>query len=142
MTLLENCRVVDLRKISRLEGNITPVEGGRDIPFEIERVYYLYDVPGGADRGGHAHKQLEQLIVAAMGSFRVIIDDGRRRRSVTLDRAYFGLYMPRLIWREIVDFSAGGVCLVLASRAYQEDDYIRDYSHFVQHKFGNSDPVP
>ena len=141
MSSLEDCRIVDLRRIPRREGDITPVEGGRDIPFDIARVYYLYDVPGGAERGGHAHKELQQLVVAIMGSFRIILDDGKRRRSVTLDRPYFGLYMPRLIWREIVDFSSGGVCLVLASRVYEEHDYIREYDRFLQYKFGDRSPL-
>lgn len=134
MTTIENCRLMKLAKITARQGNITPVEGGRDIPFRIERVYYLYDVPGGAARGGHAHRELQQLIVAAMGAFDVVLDDGRRRRTVRLDRAYQGLYLPEMIWRELENFSSGGICLVLASMPYDEDDYIRSYDMFQEMK--------
>lgn len=134
VTGVEDCRLLELRQIPRREGKITPVEGLRDIPFEIARVYYLYDVPGGENRGGHAHKQLQQLIVSVMGSFDVVLDDGRSNRTVTLNRGYRGLYVPRLIWRELVNFSSGAVCLVLASRPYEEEDYIRDYETFVEEK--------
>lgn len=128
---IEDCRIIDLRRIPRREGSITPVDGLTDIPFSIARVYFLYDVPGGANRGGHAHKKLEQLVVAAMGEFDVVIDDGERRKTFTLNRAYHGLYLSNMVWREIVDFSSGGVCLVLASQAYDKEDYIRDYDTFV-----------
>ena len=120
--------------IHRPEGSITPIAGGSEIPFQIERVYYLYDVPGGAGRGGHAHKELQQLIVSVMGSFDVLVDDGERRKTVTLNRAYFGLHIPALMWRELHGFSSGGVCLVLASHHYDESDYIRDYDDFVTFK--------
>ena len=128
---IEDCRIIDLRRIPRREGSITPVDGLTDIPFSIARVYFLYDVPGGANRGGHAHKKLEQLVVAAMGEFDVVIDDGERRKTFTLNRAYHGLYLSNMVWREIVDFSSGGVCLVLASQAYDKEDYIRDYDTFA-----------
>jgi WxcM-like protein len=131
-TSLEDVRLINLPKISRHEGSITPVEGGRDIPFAIARVYYLYDIPGGEARGGHAHKELQQLIVSVLGSFRVVVDDGSNRRIVTLDRSYYGLYVPRLIWRELEGFSSGAVCLVLASRPYEADDYIRSYDEFLR----------
>lgn len=131
MTALEDCRLVPLPRIERPEGDITPLQGGKDIPFEIERVYYLYDIPGGADRGAHAHKELQQLIVCVMGAFDVVLKDGTEERRVTLNRAYQGLYVPQLIWRELVSFSAGSVCLVLASRYYDESDYIRDYDEFL-----------
>jgi dTDP-4-dehydrorhamnose 3,5-epimerase-like enzyme len=108
------------------------VEGGSHIPFDIERVYYLYDVPGGAIRGGHAHKQLQQLVVSVMGAFDVILDDGYKRKTVRLDRAYFGLYIPTMIWRELENFSSGGICLVLASLPYDESDYYRDYNEFMK----------
>jgi hypothetical protein len=134
MSTIDDCRVIDLRKIDRPEGNITPVEGGVDLPFDIARVYYLYDIPGGESRGGHAHRQLQQLIVSAMGSFDVVLDDGERRKTVTLSRAYQGLLMPRMIWRELVNFSSGGICLVLASMVYEESDYVRDYDAFRQLK--------
>jgi hypothetical protein len=115
-------------------GSITPVEGGREVPFAIERVYYLYDVPGGESRGGHAHRALQQLIVSVMGSFDIVLDDGASRKTVRLDRAYQGLYVPRLIWRELINFSSGGICMVLASQPYEEADYIRDYNEFLECK--------
>lgn len=136
MSTVEDCKIVSLRKITNRQGNITPVEGELDIPFEIARVYYLYDVPGGATRGGHAHKELQQLIVSVMGAFDVIVDDGRRRKVIHLDRAYFGLYIPTMIWRELENFSSGGICLVLASLPYDEADYYRDYSEFVREARG------
>jgi hypothetical protein len=123
--------MVSLPHISRPEGSITPVEGGDTIPFEIQRVYYLYDIVGGASRGGHAHKELQQLIVAAMGGFTVVLDDGERRREFPLRRSYEGLYVPPMMWREIRDFTSGGVCVVLASLPYDEADYFRDYDEFV-----------
>jgi hypothetical protein len=134
VTTIGDCRLIDLPRVERAEGSITPVEGGATIPFDIARVYYLYDVVGGASRGGHAHRQLEQLFVAAMGGFTVVLDDGRDRREVHLNRAYVGLYVPRMIWRELVDFSSGGVCVVLASLPYDEADYIRDHDEFVAAK--------
>jgi dTDP-4-dehydrorhamnose 3,5-epimerase-like enzyme len=134
VSVIDDCRVFELRQIPRREGKITPVEGGRDIPFDIARVYYLYDVPGGETRGGHAHKELQQLFVSVMGSFDVLLDDGRAQRVVTLNRGYRGLYVPRLIWRELLNFSSGAVCLVLASHPYEEGDYIRDYGVFLETK--------
>jgi hypothetical protein len=128
---IDEARMVSLPHISRPEGSITPVEGGSTIPFEIQRVYYLYDIVGGASRGGHAHKQLQQLIVAAMGGFTVVLDDGERRREFPLRRSYEGLYVPPMMWREIRDFTSGGVCVVLASLPYDEADYFRDYDEFV-----------
>jgi dTDP-4-dehydrorhamnose 3,5-epimerase-like enzyme len=130
MNTINECRVVDLARIERPEGNITPIEGEVAIPFSIARVYYLYDVVGGSERGGHAHLELEQLLVAVMGAFTVVIDDGERRREVELNRGYHGLYIPRLIWRELVNFSSGAVCVVLASHEYSEQDYVRDYEEF------------
>ena len=131
MTSIDDCRLLELPTIARQQGNITPVEGGTAIPFEIRRVYFIYDVVAGAARGGHAHHELEQLIVAAMGEFVVKIDDGRTQRLVKLNRAHYGLYVPRLIWRELLDFSSGGICVVLASLYYDEADYVRDYDEFV-----------
>lgn len=133
-TIVADCRQLELRRVVSAGGSITPVEGGADVPFPIERVYYLYDVPGGAARGGHAHRALQQLVVAVMGSFDLVLDDGHTRRSVRLDRAYHGLYMPPMIWRELVNFSSGAVCMVLASLPYDERDYLRDYEEFVQLK--------
>lgn len=124
------CRVVDLPRITDPRGNLTFVEGGRHVPFDIARVYYLYDVPGGESRGGHAHRGLQQLVIAASGSFDVLVDDGTHRERFFLNRSYHGLLIPQLVWRELDDFSSGGVCLVLASEAYDEDDYFRDYDVF------------
>ena len=128
---LSKCRIVDLPKVSDPRGNLTFIEGGRHIPFDIQRVYYLYDVPGGAERGGHAHKGLSQLIVAMSGSFDVVLDDGRERRRVHLNRSYNGLFICPMIWRELDNFSSGAVCMVLASNLYDEADYYRDYDEFV-----------
>ena len=125
------CEVLDLPKIQNRAGNITPIQGQIDVPFDIERVYYLYDVPGGETRGGHAHKNLHQLIVAASGSFDVILDDGREQRTISLNRPNFGLYVTPYIWRELENFSSGAVLLVLASMKYDEMDYIRDYQEFL-----------
>jgi len=128
---LELCRVIDLPKISDPRGNLTFIEGGRQIPFDIQRVYYLYDVPGGAERGGHAHKGLTQLIVAMSGSFDVVLDDGNRRQRFHLNRSYQGLLVCPMIWRELDNFSSGSVCMVLASNLYDEEDYYRDYDNFM-----------
>lgn len=128
-----NCNVIELPKIHNRAGNITPVHGGTDIPFDIKRIYYLYDVPSGETRGGHAHKELQQLIVAASGSFDVLLDDGKNKKIVTLNRPNFGLYVTPLIWRELINFSSGAVLLVLASKLYEEDEYIRDYQEFLKY---------
>ncbi|MEJ5378460.1 MAG: FdtA/QdtA family cupin domain-containing protein [bacterium] len=133
-TTVHDCRLIDLPKISERRGAITPIYGGEHIPFEIARVYYLYDVPGGESRGGHAHRGLQQLLVSVMGGFDVILDDGFERRRVHLNRAYFGLHIPSMIWRELENFSSGGICLVLASQPYDENDYIRDYETFLREK--------
>lgn len=135
MTTVDDCRILDLPRIVRsARGSITPVEGGTHIPFEIARVYYLYDVPGGESRGGHAHKELQQLVVSAMGSFDVVLDDGCRRKRVSLNRSYYGLYIPQLIWRELENFSSGAVSVVLASQRYDESDYLREYSDFLKYR--------
>lgn len=110
---------------------LTPIENGRQIPFDIERVYYLYDVPGGASRAGHSHKQLQQVLIAISGSFDVHLDDGRERRVFHLNRPHLGLYVPRMIWREIDNFSSNAVCLALASMLYDEADYYRNYDDFA-----------
>lgn len=124
------CKIIELQKITDIRGNLTFIEENRHIPFEIKRVYYLYDVPGGEARGGHAHKHLQQFMIAASGSFDVIVDDGVNRERFHLNRSYYGLYIPPMIWRELDNFSSGSVCLVLASSYYDEEDYIRDYETF------------
>ena len=129
---LKDCRLVDLPRVTDSRGNLTFIEGGQHIPFDIARVYYLYDVPGGAERGGHAHKDLQQLIVSMSGSFDVVLDDGNEKRRFHMNRSYFGLYVCNMIWRTLDNFSSGAVCLVLASNRYQDDDYYRDYAVFVE----------
>lgn len=130
-----DCTIIELDKHhSDRKGNITVVENEKDVPFEIHRTYYLYDVPGGESRGAHAHKELSQLIVAASGSFTVTLDDGKVKRSFLLNRPYQGLLVVPGIWRDLIDFSSGSVCLVLASHEYDEADYIRDYNDFLKFK--------
>jgi dTDP-4-dehydrorhamnose 3,5-epimerase-like enzyme len=129
-----DCHIIELNKIHNRSGNITAIEGEVDLPFCIRRVYYLYDVPGGAERGGHAHKELQQLIVATSGCFDVVLSDGKNRKVVELNRPYYGLYVVPGIWREIINFSSGAICLVLASHKYNENDYIRNYEDFIEFK--------
>ena len=129
---IKDCTIVNLPKIADPRGNLTFVEGGRAIPFEIRRVFYLYDVPGGESRGGHAHKKCQQFIVAMSGSFDVIVDDGKKRRTFSLNRSYYGLYLTSMIWREMANFSSGSVCMVLASEFYDESDYFREYDEFIE----------
>ena len=134
-TSVSDCSVIELdRHHSQRKGDICVVENSITVPFDTKRVYYLYDVPGGVDRGGHAHKELKQLIVAASGCFTVELDDGSVKRSVTLNRPYQGLYVVPGIWRVLKDFSSGSVCLVLASEKYDPQDYIRDYDEFIEFK--------
>jgi hypothetical protein len=131
-----------LSKIHNRAGNITIIEGRTSIPFDVRRIYYLYDIPGGEDRGGHAHKELHQLIVAASGSFNVLLDDGHNKKIVTLNRPDYGLMILPGIWRELFEFSSGAICLVLASRKYDEDDYMRNYDQFVVYRDSlNSTPL-
>ena len=128
---LSDCKIVDLPKIADPRGNLTFIEENTHIPFDIKRVYYLYDVPGGSERGGHAHIGLHQLIVAMSGSFDVLIDDGKEKQRFHLNRSYYGLYICPMIWRELDNFSSGSVCMVLASNLYDEADYYRDYNNFL-----------
>jgi hypothetical protein len=128
---LNDCRIIELPKITDPRGNLTFVEGDKHIPFNIKRVYYLYDVPGGSDRGEHAHKNLQQFIVAMSGSFDILLNDGERQRRFHLNRSYYGLYICPMMWRSIDNFSSGGVCMVLASERYDEADYIRDFGEFL-----------
>lgn len=129
---IKNCKIIELPKITDPRGNLTFVEGGKHIPFDIKRIYYLYDVPGGAERGGHAHSELHQLIISMSGSFDVVLDDGLEKKRFHLNRSYFGLYVCPMIWRELDNFSSGSVCMVLASNLYDEDDYLRDYNQFIK----------
>lgn len=129
---IERCRVVELPRINDPRGNLTFIESGDQVPFDIKRAYYLYDIPGGAERGGHAHKELQQLIVAMSGSFDIVLDDGFAQERVNLNRSYFGLYIGPMVWREMDNFSSGSVCMVLASTHYDESDYYRDYEEFLR----------
>lgn len=130
--MVKGCRIIDLPKIPDDRGNLTFIESERHIPFEIRRVFYLYDVPGGAMRAGHALKTCEQFLVAMSGSFDVILDDGMSKERFHLNRSYYGLYIPPLTWREIDNFSSGSVCLALASSYYVESDYFREYTDFLK----------
>lgn len=129
---IERCKLIDLPQIADPRGNLTFIEGGEHVPFEIKRVYYLYDIPGGAERGGHAHKELQQLIIAMSGSFDVVLNDGKTTERLHLNRSYYGLYVGPMVWREIDNFSSGSVCMVLASTLYDEADYYRDYDAFLR----------
>ncbi len=128
---VDRARIIDLKKISNPKGNLTAIESGRDVPFEFKRVYYTYDIPGGESRGGHAHRALHQFIIAASGSFNVDLDDGTKQASFFLNRSYYGLYIPPMLWRDLTNFSSGSVALVLASDHYDEGDYIRDHEAFI-----------
>jgi dTDP-4-dehydrorhamnose 3,5-epimerase-like enzyme len=129
---IADCEIIELPKISDPHGNLTFIEAERHVPFGIKRVYYLYDVPGGATRAGHGHKELHQLIIAISGSFDIVLDDGHARKTYHLNRSYFGLYIPPMIWRVIDNFSSGAVCMVLASEYFDETDYYRDYQVFLK----------
>jgi hypothetical protein len=134
MSTVYDCSIIQIDKHHHDKGNISVVENESTIPFGVKRVYYLFDVPGGESRGGHAHKELQQLIIAASGSFNVTLDDGRVKRTFTLNRPYQGLLVVPGIWRELDDFSSGSVCLVLASHLYEASDYIREYNEFLKLK--------
>jgi dTDP-4-dehydrorhamnose 3,5-epimerase-like enzyme len=129
---IHDCRTIEFPKIADPRGNLTFIEGGHHVPFAIERVFYLYDVPGGSTRGGHAHRRMQQVLIAISGSFDVQVDDGASRRRFSLNRSYLGLYIPPMFWREMENFSSGAVCLVLASTRYDESDYILEYDAFAR----------
>jgi len=129
--MINNCKIIELPKIPDPRGNLSFIEGGRHIPFDIKRVFYLYDVPGGSDRGSHAHKHLHQFVVAMSGSFDVVLNDGKEKKRFHLNRSYYGLYVCPMMWQDLDNFSSGAVCMVLASDRYDEADYIRDYNQFI-----------
>ena len=131
-TVLHHCQLLELPKIPDARGSLTFIEGGRHVPFDIARVFYLYDVPGGADRGGHTLKTCKQFIIAMSGSFDVLLDDGNAQKKVQLNRSYLGLYICPMVWRELDNFSSGAVCMVLASERYDGSDYYRDYAEFIR----------
>jgi dTDP-4-dehydrorhamnose 3,5-epimerase-like enzyme len=132
-----DCSIIEMNKHHSDKGNLTVVENSKTIPFDVKRVYYLYDIPGGESRGAHAHRELKQLVIAASGSFDVVLDDGNVKRTITLNRPYQGLLIVPGIWRELINFSSGAVCLVLASLVYDEKDYIRNYEEFKKIKSDN-----
>lgn len=129
---LKNCKLIELSKIADPRGNLTAIEAQQDVPFEIKRVYYLYDVPGGATRAGHGHRTLQQLIIAMSGSFDVVLNDGAETQRYHMNRCYYGLYVAPMMWREIDNFSSGSVCMVLASDHYDEADYYRNFEDFLR----------
>jgi hypothetical protein len=131
-----DCSVIEFPRIENEKGNITPVHGGTDLPFDIARVFYLYDIPAGEARGAHAHRECHQVLIAASGSFEVVLDDGHIKRTVSLDRPYYGLHIPPGIWAAEQGFSSGCVCLVLTSHKYDESDYVRDYGQFLDFRRG------
>lgn len=133
---IDYCKIIELPKIHEPRGNLTFIESGVHIPFDVQRVYYLYDIPGGSERGGHAHKALHQLIIAMSGSFDVCLDDGKVKRRYQLNRSYVGLYVCPMVWRTLDNFSSGSVCMVLASDHYYEDDYYRNYTEFARARWG------
>lgn len=129
---ISDIRIIELPRMNDHRGNLTFIESGRHIPFEIKRAYYLYDVPGGATRAGHGHKELHQLMIAMSGSFDITLDDGYQKKVINLNRSYIGLYIPPMMWRDLDNFSSGAVCMVLASAFYDEQDYFRNYDDFLR----------
>jgi len=134
MNSVYNCSLITLPKIADRKGNITPVSNSIEVPFDVSRVFYLYDVPGGESRGAHAHKECHQFLIAASGSFEVLLDDGKIQRQIQLNRPYIGLHIPPMIWASEINFSSGAICLVLASHTYNAGDYIRDYESFLNQR--------
>lgn len=132
MNCLNDCKTTPLPKISDDRGNLSFIEVGRPVPFIIQRTYWIYDVPGGEVRGGHAYKELQEFFVALSGSFDVVLDDGKERKIVSLNRSYFGLYVPNMIWRHLENFATNSVCLIMASLPYSKEDYIRDYESYLE----------
>lgn len=128
-----DCSLIELPKISMRQGNITPIEGLKNLPFAIKRVFYTYDIPGGESRGAHAHKQCHQFLIAASGAFEVLLDDGHNKRTVLLNRPFYGLHVPPGIWAAEQGFSSGSICLVLASHGFDQEDYIRDYDDYLKY---------
>lgn len=128
-----DCSIIELPRIGNEKGNITVVHGGINLPFRVARVFYLYDIPGGEARGAHAHKKCHQFLVAASGSFEILLDDGRNKRTIVLNRPYYGLHIPPGVWASEQSFSSGSICLVLTSHVYEEADYIRDYASFLKY---------
>ena len=133
MPTIYDCTIIQLPKIENRAGNISPIQGSVNIPFEIKRVFYLYDIPGGEDRGAHAHKKCHQFLIAGSGSFNVLVDDGNDKRTFNLNRPYYGLYIPPGIWASEIGFSSGSICIVLTSHKYDEKDYIRDYQEYREY---------
>src|SRR5690606_32068196 len=127
-----DCSIVVLPRIKNRSGNITPIHGSVEVPFDVKRVFYLYDIPGGESRGAHAHKECHQFLIAASGSFEILLDDGKVKRLIQLNRPYQGLHIPPMIWASEINFSSGSICLVLASEKYADEDYIRDYDSFLK----------
>jgi len=132
MNSLNDCKIIPLPKIHDDRGNLSFIETGRPVPFAIQRTYWIYDVPGGEVRGGHAYKELQEFFVALSGSFDVVLDDGRERKIISLNRSYFGLYVPNMIWRNLENFATNSVCLILASLPYSANDYIRNYEAYLE----------
>jgi hypothetical protein len=130
--MIDNCKIIDLPKIHDDRGNLSFIEADRPVPFVIQRTYWIYDVPGGEVRGGHAYRELQEFFVALSGSFDVVLDDGKARKTVSLNRSYFGLYVPNMIWRHLENFATNSVCLILASLPYSKEDYIRDYELYLK----------
>ncbi|MHB8910392.1 MAG: sugar 3,4-ketoisomerase [Syntrophales bacterium] len=140
MNTVHDTRIIQLPKIQDDRGNLSFIEAGRPIPFVIQRTYWIYDVPGGEIRGGHAYKELQEFFVALSGSFDVVLDDGKERKIISLNRSYFGLYVPNMIWRHLEDFSTNAVCMILASLPYNKDDYIYDYATFLEKPLQRNQP--